>query len=155
MARRLNHVSRDCCDFLSQLIVLNPDLRLGANGIEELKSHPWFDDVEWDRIEARTVIPPALPSLPDISPEVFHLESLKGEFNPLPLCSTSVNLCCIIADFIGPVLEGETIPEMPHFTKDFAYNDVVSLRVPGFKNDSFASETCTKNQRATVGSWIA
>ena len=34
-------------DFINKLLLRNPDQRLGSNGIEEIKEHPWLADVEW------------------------------------------------------------------------------------------------------------
>lgn len=34
-------VSRECLDFLNCLIC-NADRRLGRNGVDEIKAHPWF-----------------------------------------------------------------------------------------------------------------
>lgn len=31
----------------TQLLQRNPDKRLGTNGIEEIKKHPWLSDVDW------------------------------------------------------------------------------------------------------------
>ncbi|KAI8927672.1 kinase-like domain-containing protein, partial [Entophlyctis helioformis] len=38
------------CRDLIQKLICNQDVRLGKNGIEELKSHPWFEGVDWDNI---------------------------------------------------------------------------------------------------------
>ena len=32
----------------------NPMLRLGANGAEEIKSHPFFSGVDWQKLKAKT-----------------------------------------------------------------------------------------------------
>ncbi|KAL5211672.1 hypothetical protein ABZP36_022519 [Zizania latifolia] len=33
-----------------QLLVVNEDARLGAEGAESVKRHPWFDGIDWERI---------------------------------------------------------------------------------------------------------
>jgi hypothetical protein len=36
----------------------NPKQRLGANGSDEIKSHPWFKDYNWDEVMERKLKPP-------------------------------------------------------------------------------------------------
>jgi len=37
-------------DFISKLLVLNPDERLGHNGAEEVKAHEFFNGINWDTV---------------------------------------------------------------------------------------------------------
>lgn len=37
-------------DFITKLLVLDPSKRLGANGCEEVKNHPFFSGIEWDTL---------------------------------------------------------------------------------------------------------
>jgi len=37
-------------DFIDKLLVLNPDKRLGHNGADEVKSHPFFNGINWDTV---------------------------------------------------------------------------------------------------------
>mmetsp|Transcript_27018 Transcript_27018/g.37304 ORF Transcript_27018/g.37304 Transcript_27018/m.37304 type:complete len:126 (+) Transcript_27018:261-638(+) len=52
----------------------NPRTRLGANGAELIKSHPWFHDLDWDALAACTL--PAPPKTCDNNPSygVSHCE---------------------------------------------------------------------------------
>lgn len=53
-------VSRECQDCISQLLFRNPARRLGSNGgAEEIKSHPFFKDVNWALL--RHQAPPFIP----------------------------------------------------------------------------------------------
>lgn len=45
-----NDLSPDAYDFLSRLITFDPEKRLGSNGVEEVKKHPFFKDIDWDTI---------------------------------------------------------------------------------------------------------
>ncbi|KAJ3802044.1 hypothetical protein GGU11DRAFT_107472 [Lentinula aff. detonsa] len=42
--------SDEARDFMEKLLVTNPSARLGANGAEEVKAHPFFASIEWDKV---------------------------------------------------------------------------------------------------------
>ncbi|KAG0477547.1 hypothetical protein HPP92_012266 [Vanilla planifolia] len=42
-------LSLEAKDLISKLLC-NVDQRLGSNGAEEIMAHPWFEDVEWDKL---------------------------------------------------------------------------------------------------------
>ena len=37
-------------DFMEKLMVTDPSQRLGANGADEVKAHPFFAGIEWDKV---------------------------------------------------------------------------------------------------------
>lgn len=37
-------------DLIEKLLVVDPSKRLGSNGAQEIKDHPYFKDVDWDRV---------------------------------------------------------------------------------------------------------
>lgn len=41
-------ISQNALDFLSILMHPNPRWRLGANGLSEIKKHPFFSDFNWN-----------------------------------------------------------------------------------------------------------
>lgn len=41
-----------------QLLVRDPSRRIGSNGVDELRSHPFFDGIDWDAIRERKVPAP-------------------------------------------------------------------------------------------------
>lgn len=41
-------INRDARDLIEKLLVVNPKQRLGYNGSEEIKNHPFFQGVNWD-----------------------------------------------------------------------------------------------------------
>lgn len=47
--------------FIKSLLCHDPEKRLGAKSIDEIKQHPWFDGIDWDHIE--DLPPPFVPSL--------------------------------------------------------------------------------------------
>jgi serine/threonine-protein kinase RIM15 len=42
--------SPEAKDFMQRLMIVDPSLRLGANGAEEVKAHPFFKGIEWDKV---------------------------------------------------------------------------------------------------------
>jgi serine/threonine kinase 32 len=45
-------------DLINRLLQRKKKKRLGNNGIDEIKSHPWFKDVQWEKTENFTFNPP-------------------------------------------------------------------------------------------------
>ena len=58
-----NNFSEEAKDLISKLVVKEPDKRLGAgpNGIEDLKSHNYFKEINWDDLENKKITPPFEP----------------------------------------------------------------------------------------------
>ncbi|KAF7352653.1 Serine/threonine protein [Mycena venus] len=42
--------SPEARDFMRSLMTLDPASRLGSNGADEVKAHPFFDGIEWDKV---------------------------------------------------------------------------------------------------------
>jgi serine/threonine kinase 38 len=55
------NISAEAEDILRKLIN-DPESRLGANGADEIKAHPFFKGIKWNRIK-ETLIPPFIPEL--------------------------------------------------------------------------------------------
>ena len=54
-------------NFVKGLLNRNPKHRLGANGdAEELKNHPFFNDVDWEALQQKKVVPPFKPKLKSV-----------------------------------------------------------------------------------------
>ena len=45
--------SVESCDFINGMIYRKPDKRLGFNGIEEIKSHQWFNGFSWEELKGK------------------------------------------------------------------------------------------------------
>ena len=51
-------LSPDCCDLLTKLLHKDPQVRLGStNGLEEIKAHPWFKEINWDGVYNKLLCP--------------------------------------------------------------------------------------------------
>lgn len=55
LSRRLARFSAPARDFVQSCLICNPKYRLGALGITELMTHPWFDGVNWDAMRKQEV----------------------------------------------------------------------------------------------------
>lgn len=42
--------SNEARDFMQRLMTLDPNERLGANGADEVKNHPFFEGIDWDKV---------------------------------------------------------------------------------------------------------
>nr|XP_027072897.1 protein phosphatase 2C and cyclic nucleotide-binding/kinase domain-containing protein-like isoform X1 [Coffea arabica] len=74
--------SHHAVDLITKLLEVNESSRLGSGGVGSLKSHPWFDGVDWKGVRERTIPTPH---------EIFsrinqHMES-PSEDNASPLNS--------------------------------------------------------------------
>ena len=73
-------ISPEAEDLISKLIN-NPNIRLGINGAEEIKSHPFFKGLDWENI--RGLKAPFIPQLKnDYDTSYFDLYEKKEPFHP-------------------------------------------------------------------------
>ena len=57
-------MSKNCMDFITKLLEKNPDKRLGSvGGIREVLAHPWFQELDADKILDKSVEAPCKPEL--------------------------------------------------------------------------------------------
>ena len=55
--------SLEAADFINKMIHRKPGTRLGANGPEEVKAHPWFKNFPWDELLRKELISPFIPNV--------------------------------------------------------------------------------------------
>ena len=55
--------SLDGADFINKMIQRKPTNRLGLNGPEEVKEHPWFKGFEWEELESKRMPTPFKPNM--------------------------------------------------------------------------------------------
>jgi hypothetical protein len=44
------HMSVEAFDLVKGMLRREPSSRLGANGIKDIKSHPFFASIDWDKL---------------------------------------------------------------------------------------------------------
>lgn len=52
------NVSEDAKSLIRRLLDINQNTRLGANGIQEIKKHPFFASVDWEKMYKKQIAPP-------------------------------------------------------------------------------------------------
>jgi len=60
VGREEDQMSPEAYEFIDKLLNPDPEARLGSNGWEEIKNHPFFKGVDWSRIHEET--PPYVPN---------------------------------------------------------------------------------------------
>ena len=49
-------------DFINRLLKRRTIERLGTNGIEEIMRHPWLQDIDWNKMQAKKYPSPFMPN---------------------------------------------------------------------------------------------
>ncbi len=62
------HIAENCpmaCDLVRKLLNGDPAKRLGVgiNGNQEIRQHPWFSEIEWDKMQDLKLTPPYVPPI--------------------------------------------------------------------------------------------
>jgi serine/threonine protein kinase len=68
-------------DLINQLLKKNPLERLGHGGVQEIKSHRYFAEVKWKRLERKEIKPPYIPSVICEMKEYLDEISLFNQMN--------------------------------------------------------------------------
>ncbi|KAI9323113.1 hypothetical protein BX666DRAFT_2021869 [Dichotomocladium elegans] len=71
-------ISPEARDFMEKLMTLDVDKRLGANGAEEVKAHPFFKGINWDTLLTES---PAFVPQPDDMEDTMYFD-LRGATMP-------------------------------------------------------------------------
>lgn len=58
-------MSEEMKDFISSLLVKDPDYRLGTNSHNEVFDHPWFSGLDWKKLGQKKFKPPLIPKTED------------------------------------------------------------------------------------------
>ena len=59
------HLNEDAIDIISKLLIVDPKKRLGSgkDGAQKIKKHPFFEEIDWEDIWNKKIIPPFKPDL--------------------------------------------------------------------------------------------
>lgn len=76
-----DQISPEADSLIKSLLARDPDKRLGANGCEEIKQHPFFQGVNWQAL--RSEEPPFVPSLKNLTDSDYFPVHKKFSTNSL------------------------------------------------------------------------
>lgn len=73
--KMMPNFSKDAVDLLTGLLKRNPEERLGSGpgGIDDIKQHIWFLDIEWEDLLAKKVEPPFKPEATESSIDTNYI----------------------------------------------------------------------------------
>ena len=77
--------SRNAFEMCSRLLTRDPEKRLGSGSFEEVMSHPWFRDIDWDKLYRKELPVPYMPEVKD----KLDTSMFSAEFTNLPIVSPS------------------------------------------------------------------
>lgn len=66
-------LSDDCKDLVYKLLDKDLNWRLGAKGVKEIKDHPWFQEIDWEKLESKQISPPYDPKV-EYLPETYYFD---------------------------------------------------------------------------------
>ena len=64
-------------DFINKCIWRKPANRLGLNGPDEVKAHPWFANYDWERLYRKEIVAPFKPAVADNFDESYTNQDWK------------------------------------------------------------------------------
>ena len=66
-------------DLISKLLVFDPNKRIGngENKSDEIKKHPYFSDIDWNKALNKELVPPFIPKVDDDVDIKYFEKSLK------------------------------------------------------------------------------
>uniref|UniRef100_A0A7S4MLV8 Protein kinase domain-containing protein n=1 Tax=Vannella robusta TaxID=1487602 RepID=A0A7S4MLV8_9EUKA len=74
------HLSDAASDLLHSLLKKNPAERLGCNGMEEVKTHPYFATTDWEQVLNKQISPPFPPTVLDRNSVCIPKDDLNDIF---------------------------------------------------------------------------
>jgi len=61
---KMQDISEAACDFVKMLLNKNPEERLGSrNNHQNIKEHPFFNEINWNQLENGELPPPIKPNV--------------------------------------------------------------------------------------------
>jgi serine/threonine protein kinase len=57
-----NDWSEEARDIINNLLQRKEHMRLGHKGAQSVKDHPWFKDIDWDKLIQHKITPPFIPT---------------------------------------------------------------------------------------------
>jgi len=86
-------ITQEGKDFLDRLLTIDPNKRLGSNGIDEIKQHPFFKEIDWENIleqEAPFAIGGAEADTSQFPKANLNEEANQHLYNDIKMTSSSI-----------------------------------------------------------------
>lgn len=101
---KCSYMSPEAFDICSRFLDRNPETRLGSASFEDICQHPWFSDIDWEKLYKKQVIPPFKPNVKSAE----DVENVDREF---------------LAEMpaVTPTFEGKVLTD-PSAFEGFSYN---------------------------------
>ena len=66
-------------DLISKLLIIDPSKRIGngVNKSDDIRNHPYFSDIDWNKAMKKELEPPFVPKLEDETDIKYFEKSLK------------------------------------------------------------------------------
>eukprot|EP01084_Bolivina_argentea_P155583 271132_1 len=87
-----NIFSAECKNICCALLTKNHKIRLGANGINEIKQHPLFDNLDWVALTNGYLKPPFVPSSNQIYATEHHKIKARTPSKDDKVCNKKIKL---------------------------------------------------------------
>lgn len=81
------YVTKGAKAFINALMNRNMEKRLGRNGADEVKNHPFFADIDWDKLAKREIKPPFVPKIRVNKDGALQTNNFDPEFTQMPVFS--------------------------------------------------------------------
>lgn len=75
-----SNMSQPARDLVTKLLDRDPTTRLGSNGVEEVKQHPFFQDLDWDDVLEKKTLPEWVPQIQS----AVDTSNFDGDFTQEP-----------------------------------------------------------------------
>ena len=73
----MREISEECLDYISRSFECDASLRLGAKGVDEIKKHPFFSGIDWDKLANKQLHPPFTPNVISVLLIVYVVKNRK------------------------------------------------------------------------------
>lgn len=108
-----DYIPEDAKSIMTGLLNRDPSRRLGVNGAEEIKRHPFFKSIDWNKLLAKKIQPPFKPSVES----VLDVANFDSEFTSEP-AEDSVVADSRLSETVQNQFKGFTfVPESEHLSE--------------------------------------
>ncbi|CAO3686706.1 hypothetical protein G6F70_005459 [Rhizopus microsporus] len=124
----------ETAEFISDLLDRDPNMRLGAQGVDEIKDHVYFADISWDDIRQRKLQPP-LALISPVKEEELDFTNFDPDFLAMPPSLTPVSSEMDLTEEIQDIFDDYSFIDNEY---EQAHRTVVVHNIPARKRGSIS-----------------